>query len=115
MLTRDACYLYRVSVPRVLLIVLALLQATGLAESFRRQACAIECRDDGCGGDCDTGLEASACPCHCPATATLAAPEIVVSTPDLRTSSTLVALIHAERPPAQRDPNEILHVPRATI
>jgi len=104
-----------VSIPRVLLIVLALLQATGLAESFRRQACTVECRDDGCGDDCDTGLEASACPCHCPAAASFAAPDISISTLGLPTSSTLITIAHAERTPARRDPHEILHVPRATV
>jgi hypothetical protein len=39
-----------VSFPRALLL-LALLQATGLAEAMQRQACEAECRNDGCYDD----------------------------------------------------------------
>lgn len=97
--------------PRALLLVLALVQATGMAEVMRRQVCEAECRDDGCDNDCTPGTESSGCSCHCPSLS-----------PNLPLRIAAVAIIPATQPaplfdsgdgfPPSPDPREILHVPR---
>lgn len=103
------------SAPRALLIVLALLQATGLADVMRREACAAECRDDGCEGDCTTGDDASNCPCHCPVTPTVAAANVDAVKLELPAAGTAVTFDRTERIHTSPDPREILHVPRRTV
>ena len=103
------------SLPRALLLVLALLQATGLAELMRREICEAECRDDGCDGDCMPGNDSPNCPCHCPVMPSLTAPSVAVVTLEAPTQSTLITFDRSERGHASPDPREILHVPRRTV
>lgn len=108
------CYVWPVSLPRVLLLVLALVHATGLAEVMRRQVCEAECRNDGCGNDCTPGTESPSCPCHCPGLQS-----------NLTLAITAVAVVPAARPvplfeardgsPPSPDPHEIWHVPRHDV
>jgi hypothetical protein len=104
-----------VSVPRALLLVLALLQATGLADAMQREVCAAECRGDGCDGDCMPGNDSPNCPCHCPAMQGLTAPSIEVVTLEPPSMGTLITFGRTERAHASPDPREILHVPRRTV
>ena len=102
------------SVPRALLIVLALVQASGLADAMRRDICAADCRDDGCGGGCTPDNDSSTCPCHCPVTPTIGPSTVQVvlaPTPDPVT----VTFAPADRIHASPDPREILHVPRRAV
>ncbi|MEP6864282.1 MAG: hypothetical protein ABJE66_26920 [Deltaproteobacteria bacterium] len=103
------------SVPRALLLVLALLQATGIAEALRREACETECRDDGCDNDCTTGNGSPSCPCHCPSAVGIAPPAIAVMT--LATPSDAKPIVFAgnDRAQSSPDPREILHVPRRAV
>lgn len=101
--------------PRALLLVLALLQATGLAEVVRRQACAAECRDDGCKDDCTPGSDAPACPCHCPSSATMTPPAIAVARLPVPSEHTPVVFARADRVHGSPDPREILHVPKHAV
>ena len=101
------------SVPRALLLMLALLQATGMAEVLRRQSCEAECRNNGCDDDCTPGNDSPSCPCHCPSLQT--------RVPSPVAAVTMPAPTHAARPfdsddgfPLSPDPREILHVPRRT-
>ncbi|MEO8701751.1 MAG: hypothetical protein ABI867_17020 [Kofleriaceae bacterium] len=96
------------TVPRALLLILALLQATGIADLIRREACAAECSDDGCGDDCAPGSD---CPCHCPTSPSIAAPtEVVVKLGNPEPAA--IVFERNERAHASPDPREILHVPR---
>ena len=99
------------SIPRALLLALALLQAVGVADYMRRVACEEECKTDGCDdkGPCDC----STCACHCPGAPSLTEPRVVaidVATP--RVAATIVFADLAELR-ASPDPREILHVPKA--
>ena len=105
-----------VAVPRALLLVLALLHATGLAEEIRRQVCSAECRDEGCDGDCTPG-DAPTCPCHCPVTPSIAPPATVaveLAAPT-QTQTASITFDRTERAHASPDPREILHVPRRAV
>jgi hypothetical protein len=103
-----------VSIPRALLLVLALLQATGVADAMRRNLCAAECRADGCEDDCAPGTDSSSCACHCPSLQPrVPAPIVLV---------TIAAEICAARAFAaddtfypSPDPREISHVPRRSV
>jgi hypothetical protein len=99
---------------RVLLLILALLQATGVAEAMRRQACEAECRDDGCDNDCTPGSEGPACPCHCPSMPTHAAPVVIMTDAPLPTAAPPVRAT-ADRAHGSPDPREIAHVPRRDV
>ncbi|HEY0992462.1 MAG TPA: hypothetical protein VGD80_35660 [Kofleriaceae bacterium] len=99
---------------RVMLLALALLHATGLAEVMRRQACEVECRNDGCGSDCTPENDSPSCPCHCPGMQTqVAAPLATVA----------IAPATQAAPPFDSDdgihespdPREISHVPRHAV
>lgn len=102
------------SLPRALLLVLALIQATGMAEVMRRQVCEAQCRNDGCDNDCTPENESPGCPCHCPSLQT-----------NLPLLITAVTIIPATQPaplfdsrdgiPPSPDPSEILHVPRHAV
>lgn len=100
------------NVPRALLVVLALLQATGIAELVRRTTCEEECKSDGCGDDCAPGSDAPACACHCPAAPTATAPAHIVETLAAPAASTVIRFERTERFHTSPDPREILHVPR---
>jgi hypothetical protein len=100
-----------VTVPRALLLALALLQATGVAEAMRRAVCEIECRDDGCEDDCSPVDSAPTCHCHSPGTPSLPAPVVAVAT-RAPLPVHAVTFDRRERTHANPDPHEILHVPR---
>ncbi len=102
------------SVPRALLLVLALLQATGIAEVMRRQTCEAECRNDGCDDDCTPGSDSPVCPCHCPSLQTHVPPAVA--------AITVVPATQAAPPfdsddgfHQSPDPREISHVPRHAV
>lgn len=99
------------SVPRALLVVLALLQATGIAELVRRATCEEECKDDGCDEDCAPGNDSPACVCHCPGAPMATTPVRIVETV-APAVATVIRFERTERIPATPDPREILHVPR---
>lgn len=103
------------SVARALLLVLALLQATGLADLIRRETCAAECRDDGCDDDCTPGTDSPTCPCHCPVTPGIAPPDVAVIKVPSPMQSAAVVFDPSERAHASPDPREILHVPRRAV
>ena len=102
------------SVPRALLLMLAVLQATGLAEAMQRRVCEAECRDNGCDDDCVPGNDSPSCPCHCPSLKIRVPPAVV--------SVTIPAATQAA-PPVDSDdglhlspdPREISHVPRHAV
>lgn len=102
-------YLCVVTVPRALLLALALLQAVGIADSMRRVACEEECKRDGCDdkGPCDC----STCPCHCPGAPAMTEPHVVALDVAPITASAVV-FVAVERRRASPDPREILHVPK---
>ena len=100
------------SIPRALVLALALMQAIGLVDYMRRAQCEEECKRDGCD---DTGpCDCSTCPCHCPgAVPTMAAPDrVAVDAAPSRPVSAAV-FVHDSDLRASPDPREILHVPRA--
>jgi len=104
-----------VSVPRALLLVLALLQATGIAEAVRRQACETECREDGCDDDCTPGNDSPSCPCHCPSSVGIAPPALAVIAVAAPIDVTPVHFASNDRAHSSPDPREILHVPRHAV
>ena len=110
----GACYLRGVTVPRALLLVLALLQAGGVFELARRASCEEACRRDGCEDDCTPERDAPQCSCHCPG-AVVTAPAVF----QVATRAPLPALAArfeaAERRHDSPDPREILHVPRLRV
>jgi hypothetical protein len=108
----KACYACSVLVPRVLVLVLALLQATDIAEVMRRASCEEECKRDGCDNDCTPGDGASSCLCHCPTTPTATPPAMAVQTIEPPTQATAITFERAERRHSSPDPREITHVPR---
>jgi hypothetical protein len=97
--------------PRALLLVLAVLHATGMTEVMRWQTCEAECRNDGCDDDCTPGNDSPSCPCHCPSLQTQSPPPVA--------TVTIVPETQPLRPFASEngfhqspDPREISHVPR---
>jgi len=100
-----------VSVPRALLLVLALLQAGGIIDLVRRTTCEATCERDGC-KDCTPGDDAPQCACHCPTAPIATDPAIAVVTLAPPTQTTGVTFDRADLHHASPDPSEILHVPR---
>jgi hypothetical protein len=100
---------------RALLLILALLQATGIMEAMRRDACASECRDDGCADDCTPGSDSPSCACHCPSLQTHAPPTLAVVTLPAPTEATPVVFDGGDPAHTSPDPREILHVPRHAV
>jgi hypothetical protein len=100
-----------VSIPRAVLLALALLQALGITDYMRRVACEEECKGDGCDdkGPCDC----STCPCHCPGVPSVTAPAAVAVDAAPPRVASAVVFIAADSLRASPDPREILHVPRA--
>lgn len=98
------------SIPRALLLALALMQAVGITDYLRRAACEAECQRDGCDdqGPCDC----STCLCHAPSMPSLTSPAIVAV--DVVPPSVTARVMFAEPEDlrASPDPREILHVPR---
>lgn len=102
------------SLPRALLLMLALLQATGMAEVMQRQICQAACRDAGCDDDCTPGSDSPSCPCHCPSLQSQVPPALAAVTiaPAARP---VAAFDGGDVAPPSPDPSEILHVPRRTV
>ena len=98
----------------MLLLVFALAHATGLVELVRREACAAECRSDGCDEDCTPGNDSPSCPCHCPSLQTHVAPLIaaVAIAPAIQATPPVA---RDDRLHASPDPREISHVPRRAV
>lgn len=99
---------------RALLLVLALVQATGLVEVVRRQVCEVECRDDGCDNDCVPGTDSSSCPCHCPSLQT-SLPLLIASFTIIPAAQPAPLFDSGGEIPSSPDPREILHVPRHAV
>ncbi len=98
------------SIPRALLLALALLQALGITDVVRRDLCEVECQGDGCDdkGPCDS----PACAYHCPSAPTLTPPlgdAVAVAVP---VESRVTVVFQLDTLRASPDPREILHVPR---
>ena len=101
------------TVPRALLLILALLQATGMIDVMQRQACEAECRNDGHDDDCTPGNDSPSCPCHCPSLQTQM-PHVAVVTvmPAIRVAPAFHSDNEFHLSP---DPREISHVPRRPV
>ena len=99
------------SIPRALLLALALMQAVGITDYMRRVACEEECKTDGCDdkGPCDC----SSCACHCPGAPTINAPTQVAIDAVPPKAVSPVVFLEKDDLRASPDPREILHVPRA--
>jgi len=95
-----------------LLLVLALLQAAGIADLVRRETCEAECERNGC-QDCTPGDDGPQCPCHCPNATNVTAPSLAVVTNAPAMQSLVVAFVRDDRTHSSPDPREILHVPRS--
>lgn len=104
-----------VSVPRAVLLVLALLQAAGVLDVVRRAACEEECRRDGCDGTCTPDDDCPQCPCHGVGSASLAAAIAGHVTVARVRYVTRVRFAGTEQAPSSPDPREILHVPRPAL
>jgi len=100
-----------VNVPRVLLLVLALLQAGGIFDLVRRSTCEEECKRNGC-EDCTPEHDAPQCSCHCPSGVTAAPAAFLVATSAPATPACEIAFDAADQLRSSPDPREILHVPR---
>ncbi|HSN28254.1 MAG TPA: hypothetical protein VLT45_18340 [Kofleriaceae bacterium] len=101
------------TIPRALLLALALMQAIGLVDYMRRAECEEECKRDGCD---DTGpCDGSSCACHCPCAASsiVAAPHAITVDVTPPAPSAAAVFVHTDDLRASPDPREILHVPRA--
>ena len=100
--------------PRVLLLVLVLLQAGGIFDLVRRTACEEECKRNGC-DDCTPGNDSPACTCHCPSGLSTApqAIEAVAVMPSIPEAELAFHLVERRCP--SPDPQEILHVPRQRV
>ena len=97
------------SIPRALLLALALLQAVGITDYVQRVACEDECKRDGCDdkGPCDC----SVCACHCPGAPSVTETRqvtIAAATP----SASIIVFADVDQLRANPDPREILHVPK---
>jgi hypothetical protein len=100
-----------VSVPRALLLVLALLQAAGIVDIVRRETCEAECERNGC-KDCAPGDDAPQCTCHGASAPMATGPAIAVVTVAPARQTTDRIFDRADRDHGSPDPREILHVPR---
>lgn len=103
-----------VSLPRALLLVLALLHATGMTELMRWNACEAECRDSGCDDDCMPGNDSPSCPCHCPSLQTHVPPPITAVT-IVPAAQVALPFDSDDRLHQSPDPREISHVPRQPV
>lgn len=105
-------YSWRVSVPRAVLLALALLQAFGITEAMGRAACEEECERDGCKDRCLPGDDDPSCPCHCPSAPNLAPPRKTVAELEPPAQATPIVFHAVVRLRSSPDPREISHVPR---
>jgi hypothetical protein len=99
-----------VSIPRALLLALALLQAVGITDYVRRATCEAECKTDGCDdkGPCDC----SSCACHCPGAPSMTEPARVAVESAAPSAVSVIEFADVDRFRASPDPREILHVPK---
>ena len=102
------------TVPRALLLVLALLQAGGIIDLVRRETCEAECERNGC-RDCTPGDDAPQCPCHCPSTAAATAPSVAIVRAARFGATIEPSFERADRLHPSPDPREILHVLRLRV
>jgi hypothetical protein len=103
-----------VSIPRALLLVLALLQAAGIVDLVRRETCEAECERNGC-TDCTPGDDGPSCSCHCASAPTIK-PASVATTALLPIGEPVArVLAGGDRMHLSPDPREILHVPRRAV
>jgi hypothetical protein len=109
---QPPCYVPSVSVPRVLLLVLTLLQAGGIFDLVRRATCEEECKRDGCDGDCTPDHDAPQCSCHGSSGVTAAPAAFEVATSAPATPDSRITFDAADQLRSSPDPREILHVPR---
>jgi hypothetical protein len=100
-----------VSIPRALLLALALLQAVGIADYMRRVACEQECKSDGCGDEAP--CDGSTCACHCPGVPSTTAPALAAIDATPPKISAAMAFLEHDDLRGSPDPREILHVPRS--
>ena len=96
---------------RIIIMVLALTHAVGIADLVMDDACGEACTDDGCGADC---LPGDACRCHCPSAMPLLG-GIVETVAKLTPPPRIVLAPIADRLHASPDPREILHVPKHAV
>jgi len=93
---------------RVLVLALALAQATGLADAVLRSACEECCDEDDCDDrgvpQCPSCQCTSRCPAGVPVTAMVVEPPATGAAP--------AEFADRSRAPSSPDPREILHVPR---
>lgn len=99
------------SFARIIVFALALTHAVGLANLVMGDACADECRDDGCGDDC---LPGPSCRCHFPTAIPLISQNASASA-KLRPPREIEAAFAEERIHLSPDPREILHVPKRAV
>ncbi|MEO8841855.1 MAG: hypothetical protein ABI591_31380 [Kofleriaceae bacterium] len=102
------------SIPRALLLVLALLQAGGIIDLLRRETCEAECERNGC-KDCTPGDDAPQCPCHCSSAAMAMSPSVAIVTAARIGATMERSFNRADRLHLSPDPREILHVPRLSV
>ena len=99
------------TVPRALLLMLALLQASGLVDAMQRQVCEAECRNDGGSDGCTPGNDSPSCPCHCPSLQTQMPAHLVAGTV-MRATEAAPTFNSDDGLHLSPDPREISHVPR---
>jgi hypothetical protein len=103
-----------VTVPRALLLALALLQAAGVFDAVKRATCEEECRRSGC-DDCTPDHDAPQCSCHCPSLSAGTASRVVSVTLVPAAHLTDVSFARTDQRYPNPDPREILRVPRAHV
>jgi hypothetical protein len=100
-----------VSLGRIVVLVLVLAHAAGLAELIERDACEEICREDGCNGNGCLPGQTHTCRCNCTGVMLLlGGTRPVISKVD--TPTRVAAADGTQRAHASPDPREILHVPR---
>ena len=102
------------TVPRALLLALALLQAAGIFDAVKHATCEEECRRNGC-DDCTPDHDAPQCSCHCPSLSVVTASHIVSVTLVPAAYLNEVSFARADQQYPGPDPREILRVPRAHV
>jgi hypothetical protein len=100
-----------VSVPRIALLLLALLQAGGIFDLVRRSTCEAECKRNDC-DDCTPDRDAPQCSCHCTCGVTMAPATLQVATCAPVAGASEIAFDAADQLRPTPDPREIQHVPR---
>jgi hypothetical protein len=107
-------YTRRVPLLRILVLVFAIANASGLTDAVMGSACGDECVEVGSDSDCD-GTCPPVCPtCHCAVRSPVAmtAAPVCVEPPRQALG---VAFADGDRDPGCPDPSEILHVPRRSV